>query len=575
MKIKQTGVGQDRQYASTFSPNGLAPKLVRKPYYNNNGNNNHNNNGNHNGNPLQPGLSHSQVPGQNNQRMRNGANRAHYRASNTNGDSNAEFQPRYIQKTVVLEEVYKHLDKHEFMTHSTEEEFEKYNRHEEPCNGYTGAQLPVLTLKNSLSKISFCDRECFNVNDNPTKEAILKYIEQKYKGLNIIDNQYVIMKPHMLKNITYHEHMLTTFTNGNPYLLFLTRIDNVPCSIFIDRKVKDGYCYPKIHCVQYKFAAELFDTETVFTGELVRDVNRNFQYLISDLLVHNGEYIKNRNILARFQLLHNIMDNQYTADSTAEICPVYVKRLFQYADIKYLLTEFIPTLTYTCKGIVFHTLNNQFSDYAWILPKEKQISVKRKHEIDAEFYKRYPEYEKYADAVSNQMPYLTNSTSAIDDNNASAHTVLVSADALGQDKQQSVLGASNYYAKLSVPITLLAMQTEIPDIINLYTQDNLTDKLGYAFIPNLKVSQMLYDAFKSLDGSGRITLPVNVTYHRVFQRWIPFEIYDTQTPVEIDTTASLENKKKINKLVYTGDDSVGSTIGGVGNITAIGIVPGV
>ena len=28
-----------------------------------------------------------------------------------------------------------------------------------------------LTLKNSLSKISFCDKECYNINHNKTKEA--------------------------------------------------------------------------------------------------------------------------------------------------------------------------------------------------------------------------------------------------------------------------------------------------------------------------------------------------------------------------------------------------------------------
>jgi hypothetical protein len=380
--MKSTGVGQNRQYPSTFAPINTSyqnddskgqnrPRTEnthesplghqRNRQYNRNGGNCQNDSTTPN--PHQPATGFHGVNNSYRPNRETNQSRQHQRDRHTDGNrhgmsglgpnsydrSHQNYQPRQVQKSADLESEYSRLNRQDEMTHFVEDPTNPLSTTDlattaakEQDAKSKHADLPVLTLKNSLSKISFCDRECFNVNDNPTKEAILKYIETKYTGLKIIDNQYVLMKPHMLKNITYHEHILTTFTNGNPYLLFLTRIDNVPCSIFIDRKVKDGYCYPKIHCVQYKFAAELFDNETVFTGELVRDVNRNFQYLISDLLVHNGEYIKHRNILSRFQTLHNILDQQYTPDTTTEICPIYCKRLFQYADIKFILQEFLP-----------------------------------------------------------------------------------------------------------------------------------------------------------------------------------------------------------------------------------------
>jgi hypothetical protein len=620
--MKSTGVGQNRQYPSTYAPNGAPSShhqdrmpigsqqrhnYGRPPRTTSDGQQHHRQqqqkdaNGydtNTGGNSAGFGSNNSYRPnrgsnihlqsGQRGQYLTNAPSGQDGRPNNNSyRTASASYQPRQIQKSADLESEYTRLNRQDEITHYVED----------PTNILSATDmataaaeqiasnkqdLPVLTLKNSLSKISFCDRECFNVNDNPTKEAILKYIETKYKGLNIIDNQYVLMKPHMLKNITYHEHILTTFTNGNPYLLFLTRIDNVPCSIFIDRKVKDGYCYPKIHCVQYKFAAELFDAETIFTGELVRDVNRNFQYLISDLLVHNGEYIKHRNILSRFQTLHSILDQQYTPDPATEICPIYCKRLFQYADIKFLLQEFLPVLSYTCKGIVFHTLNNQFSDYAWVMPREKQIEVPRRHELDAEFYRRFPEFAQYRSADTNQMSHLTasddhptNSTNP-DQQQPSTTTFVqsqqgpgnrrqqfVSADALGSDPQKAMLGNSSYYIRLQDPVVLLAMQTDIPDIVNLYTQDNLADKLGYAFIPNLRVSQMLHQGFKSLT-TGQMTIPVSVAYHRIFNRWVPFEI--ASATLLVDTTATLETKKQTNKLA----DLV--TTSAAENITAIGLV---
>ena len=68
-----------------------------------------------------------------------------------------------------------------------------------------------ITLKKSLSKISFCNKECFNINNNHTKESIINHIQEKYK-LQIINKQYVLINPHMIRNISYHEHLLSTFT---------------------------------------------------------------------------------------------------------------------------------------------------------------------------------------------------------------------------------------------------------------------------------------------------------------------------------------------------------------------------
>ena len=257
-----------------------------------------------------------------------------------------------------------------------------------------------LTLKNSLSKISFCNKECFNINNNKTKEKIINYIQKKY-NLQIIDKQYVLINPHMVKNITFHEHLVSTFTNGNPYLLYLTQIDGINCSIFIDRKLKNGYSYPKIHCVQYRFDNELFEKDTMFTGELVRDKNHEWLFLISDLLIFEGNLTKTKNVLSRFQLIHKILDNYYTKDEDNEICPLYIKKLFQYNQIAEIFNEFMPSLSYICKGIVFYTLNSQFSNYAWITPRDNQIQVMDEEDLINKFFEKYPNYLQYKDVLMN------------------------------------------------------------------------------------------------------------------------------------------------------------------------------
>lgn len=367
-----------------------------------------------------------------------------------------------------------------------------------------------LSLKNSLAKISFCDKECFNVNNNKTKEQILKYITKTF-DIQVIDKQYVYINPHMIRNITVHEHLLSTFTNGNPYIFWLTKIDNMPHCIFIDRKLKEGYSYPKIHVVNYKFDESLFDKDTIFTGELVKDVNRNWQYLISDILVYNGQQVKNKNVLSRFQLIYDIMDNHFTPDINTDICQIYVKRLFQYSDIKYIFNEFMPALSYVCKGLVFYTMNTQFSNYAWILPKDDQIQVKHKSEADKEFFNRYPEYNQHKTILDNQQPYLSN-IMPNQVNNTRNVVLNTNPD-------------NDTYAYLYI------VKTDIPDIYNLYTKDEQRERHSIAFIPNITTSRMLYDYFKSKTGTDN-TCNINVVakckYHNYFKRWIPLCIMEQE-----------------------------------------------
>lgn len=398
--------------------------------------------------------------------------------------------------------------------------------------------MTSLSLKNSLAKISFCDKECFNINNNKTKEQILKHIIKTF-DIQVIDKQYVNINPHMIRNITLHEHLLSTFTNGNPYLFWLTKIDDMPHCIFIDRKLKDGYSYPKIHVVNYKFAESLFETNTIFTGELVKDVNRNWQYLISDLLVFNGQQVKNKNVLSRFQQIYDIMDNLFTPDITTDICQIYVKRLFQYGDIKTILNDFIPSLSYVCKGLVFYTMNPQFSNYAWIVPKESQQQVKRKHEADEEFFQRYPEYISHKTIFDNQMPYLVSGESS-----QSNITITSSPNHVLDDDTKK-------YSYLYI------VKTEIPDIYNLYTRDNKLARHSIAFIPDMATSRMLYDYFKANGGHGVIDVIAKCRYHNYFKRWIPIAIesntQNCNTLSELDILVT-EFSSKYTGPVFNSDE---------------------
>jgi hypothetical protein len=58
-------------------------------------------------------------------------------------------------------------------------------------------------------------------------------------------------------------------TRGNPYYLFLTRVDGVGVCTFIDRKVQDGHFYPRVVLAHLCFDERVFDG-TVIEGDLLR-----------------------------------------------------------------------------------------------------------------------------------------------------------------------------------------------------------------------------------------------------------------------------------------------------------------
>lgn len=353
------------------------------------------------------------------------------------------------------------------------------------------------SLQNSLSTISFCDKECYNINQNTVKDKLITYIQQKYDYIKIIKNEYVMINPRFLYNITKHEHIITTLTNGNPYLLFLTIVDDVKWCIFIDRKLKNGYSYPKIHCTQYDFDDELFRDETMFNGELVRDVNRHWKFIINDIFIYKGVNLKlQKNYLSRMELIHNIFNNSYTKSTDIEICPLQIKRVFQYKDINFIFDKFIPDLSYTCRGLIFNTLGGKYSSYVWILPKENQIRVRKMNNEEAD------------------LGFV------IDANK----TFVKPKDVFSQNMINSI--PDSKYINKDITKELIITKATVPDIYNLYNSEidtgNIDTTLGIAYIPNIKISSMLYQYFAN--NTNKMYCKVSCVFHNYFERWIPTEI---------------------------------------------------
>jgi hypothetical protein len=433
----------------------------------------------------------------------------------------------------------------------------------------------VLSISgNILSKISFCDKQCSNVNDNKTKSEIIDQIDNKYK-LQVITKDYTILNPNIMRNISYHQHIISTYTIGNPYMLYLLKIDGINCCMYIDKKLNTGYSFPKMHCVKYRFDDSLFENETIFTGELIRDKERRWFFIIDNILIYKGMSTAEKNILSRFELIHNILKNEYTEDKYLEICPLQVKKLFLYKQIKQVFTDYIPSLSYLCKGLILYTLNNRHTNYAYIIQRDSQIQIKSNDEINEIVQELYPELWEKKNSICNVQQSQNQSQSqhdsdSFDNTNGNISPLSMqnynnNGNGNGNDTDYNI-GMNEYVGNQKdvnkdinnksdgLPISLIKihednivfriLKTEIPDIYNLYyknSDDNLV-KHSIALVPNLKTSKFLYDTYKKNPNS--INMNAECKYSKVFEKWTPLRFLTDATPYTQSQVETIENRIK-------------------------------
>ena len=367
----------------------------------------------------------------------------------------------------------------------------------------------MLTLTNTLSDISFCDKKCSNVNNNDFKEEFIRLIDDKYK-ISVVDKPYVFLNPSILKNVLYHQHLLTLLTNGNPYLLYLTRIDDVNCCFYIDRKLKSGFSFPKIHFVKYQFQDELYN-DTIFSGELVRDKNNAWFFLIDNLLVLKGEKMNNENIVSKFDTIYSIFNNKYVCNSALEPCPIQIKKLFSYSQIKILINKYLPSLSYYCRGIVFYNLNTKYSNYSLLFPKNFGYKLIGSAEIDDMIRTKKPTlWSKTINKTDTNMD-------TYNDTNMNANTTSnMNANTLKAEVITNKIDKNNIVFKV--------LHTDMPDVFNLYIyNEDKSDLIKYdnALIPNMVISKYLYNLFRN--NKNTINISMECKYSSIFKKWIPIK----------------------------------------------------
>lgn len=344
--------------------------------------------------------------------------------------------------------------------------------------------------------ISFCDKTAFNIKSDRVKKKILQNIND-ISNIKIIQKHFDILNKNHFKKLNDIPHLVSLKTNGNPYLLYLTKYNFTNLSIFIDKKIQPGYFLPRMIITYLQFDDSLYDN-TLFEGEMTKDKNNNWIFIINDIYIHKNKLLIKNNILNRIEIINNILINNF--DNNSDICSFLIKKYFKYDELKYVVEEFSKKLNYTSRGIYFTPLYFKFKTILYNFDNSLINTVRKvKYQKNDEFMMKTKESTKTTKKFMNNTSNTSNRTK-------------INTNITITSKEEEI-----FYIE----------KTDMPDVFNLYNYNdnmNVYQKIDIAYIPNIKTSKFMREIFKNENIITKLKIKCYSFNKNNDIKWIPNEL---------------------------------------------------
>lgn len=223
-----------------------------------------------------------------------------------------------------------------------------------------------------IHQTNFCNKRVDNIINNQLKQYILQDLHTR-TGSKFNSRYAKVMNEQYTSNLK-NPHIACFKTSGSPYLLFLTKINNINYTLLIDKKINNGHSLPKIFIVNLKFNDSLY-LGSLFETELLRDKQNNWSLVISDIYYYkNNIYTKKKYIIDRVNELHKMMNEEYIS-TVNDICSVYIKKYFEIKDICTYYQKYLEA-PYNIRGIYFIPINLNYSNILYMIQKNDMLIQK-------------------------------------------------------------------------------------------------------------------------------------------------------------------------------------------------------
>ena len=352
--------------------------------------------------------------------------------------------------------------------------------------------------------INFCDSRAYNLVDENLKQQIIDSLKDNYY-VTISDRNFYILNKKNTRFIENKPYFLSVKSLGSLYYLFLTQIEGKNYCIYINRRLKEGHKFPLMVSVLYRFSDELFQ-HTLFDGELLRNNDNKWIFIINNLILDRGVLQKNKNIVKKLDRVYDILTNYYTKDSYLELCPLYVKRMFAYHEYDFIIKKYIPSLNYKTRGLYLEGIREN-KNYLYLFPRNQKFEIVE----DREEVTFVPDTKKEI-----ELDFQTKSKY--------------------KPEKKIVTDRKN--------MVFMARKSDQPDIYHLYClKSGEMSKYGVADSGGLKTSKKMRKFFLD-DESGECKDNINISceYCLSKDKWTPISL----TNKRIDNLESIKNVESIS-----------------------------
>jgi len=348
-----------------------------------------------------------------------------------------------------------------------------------------------------LGEISFAGKIGYNIKFDDAKQRLLDDLNEHF-GFKVIQKHHERYHDGIINKLTSNPHMVCLRSNGNPYLLYLTKINFVQQCVFVDKKIQQGYFYPRMIISRFRFDDRLFNNGgTLLDGEMIRTTEGKWLFAVGDMIAHQGVHLSNTNLVKRLNMLYNMLQNHFVPEE-CDICTFQVKKYVTYTEIGSLVTEFMPQLPYTSRGLYFKPLFLKFKDILYNFDDTLIVKVMRK---------------KYKN-VSNFLLEEDKEELLVNDSNPQSLTT----------KRKVVHASKESTASTLTKRTFSVKKTNLPDVYEMIASqgDGSAKSMEMACIPSLATSKFMRSLFESKNVTDKVD--VVCEYSERFGKFIPIAL---------------------------------------------------
>ncbi len=355
--------------------------------------------------------------------------------------------------------------------------------------------------------ISFSNRIALNIKSNDHKDDILSDLSTFYK-IKILQRHHHNLDTTNV-NVVITNHLMNLRSNGNRYYLYFTLYNDIETMYYIDKKIHPGYQRPRIIFGRGLFDKKLFKN-TLLDGEMVKCKDDTWTFLINDIICYEGKYLNNKTLPDRLNIIYNMLETQYTPDSTIDVCNFKVKSYFNmYKESIAELHKLSDSLNYTCRGIYIWPYDLKYKPKLYNFDETNVIDVVRKTKDITEFK-----------TIENHNIRIYNGSGTGSGTGTDTDNDIIQDK---QDKQDKIIGNTNTNVATEAVMgidekVLFLMKTLEPDIYDIYETENANDKsIGIALVQTMNDSKILRTAFR--DKNAMTVIKFACVYNDKFKKW--------------------------------------------------------